>query len=96
MFGIFHGDVLIGRSELESGRVAFRQLEPTDAFAALRKAMKPGRDGTGKVLRDTRCLAGVCARSADGIARSARASPRLIGCCGLPCELHRVEPISLS
>jgi hypothetical protein len=72
MFGIFHGDVLIGRSELESGDppmgVAFGQFEPTDAFAPLRKAMKPGRDGTGKELRDTRYLAGVCARSADGIA----------------------------
>jgi hypothetical protein len=72
MFGIFHGDVLIGRSELESGDppmgVAFGQFEPTDAFAPLRKAMKAARDGTGKELRDTRYLVGVCARTAHGIA----------------------------
>jgi hypothetical protein len=72
MFGIFHGDVLIGRSELESGDppmgVALGQFEPTDAFAPLRDAMKPARDGTGKELRDTRYLEGVCARTADGIA----------------------------
>ena len=57
MFGIFHGDVLIGRSGLESGDppmgVAFGQFEPTDAFAPLRKTMKRGRDGSGKELRDT-------------------------------------------
>jgi hypothetical protein len=72
MFGIFHGDVLIGRSELESGDppmgVASGQFEPTDAFAPLRKAMKPARDGAGKEQRDARYLAGVCARTADGIA----------------------------
>jgi hypothetical protein len=72
MFGIFHGDVLIGRSELESGDppmgVAFGQFEPTDAFAPLRSAMTPARDGTGKELRDARYLEGVCARTADGIA----------------------------
>jgi hypothetical protein len=53
MFDIFHGDVLFGRSELESGDppmgVAFGQFEPTDAFAPLR-AMKPARDDTAKEL----------------------------------------------
>jgi hypothetical protein len=72
MFGIFHGAVLIGRSRLESGDppmgVAFGQFEPTDAFTPLRNAMKPARDGTGKELRDTRYLVGICARTADGIA----------------------------
>jgi hypothetical protein len=72
MFGIFHGDVLIGQSELESGDppmgVAFGQFEPTDAFAPLRKAMKPARDGAGKERRDMRYLVGVSARSADGVA----------------------------
>jgi|SRR5215475_5587852 len=72
MFGIFHGDMLIGRSELESGDppmgVAFGQFEPTDAFAPLRNAMKPTRDGAGKEQRDTRYLEGVWARTADGIA----------------------------
>jgi hypothetical protein len=72
MFGIFHGDVLIGRSELESGDppmgVAHGQFGPTDAFAPLRNARKPMRDGTGNELRDSRYLDGVCARTADGIA----------------------------
>ena len=71
MFGIFYGDVLIGRSELESGDppmgVAFGRFEPTDAFAPLRNAMKPARDGAGKEQRDARYLEGVCARTADGI-----------------------------
>jgi hypothetical protein len=53
MFDIFHGDVLIGRSELESGDpptgVAFGQFEPTPAFAPLRNAMKPaGSRGVGR------------------------------------------------
>jgi len=64
MFGIFYGDVLIGRSELESGDppmgVAFGRFEPTDAFAPLRNAMKPARDGAGKEQRDARYLEGVC------------------------------------
>jgi hypothetical protein len=72
MFDIFHGDVLIGRSELESGDppmgVAFGRFEPADAFAPLRNAMKPAHDSTGKELRDMRYLGGVCARTADGIA----------------------------
>jgi hypothetical protein len=72
MFGIFHDDVLIGRSELESGDppmgVAFGRFEPTVAFAPLRNLMKPARDGTGKERSDVRYLIGVCARSADGIA----------------------------
>jgi hypothetical protein len=72
MFGIFHGGVLIGQSELESGDppmgVAFGQFEPTGAFAPLRDAMKAARDGAGKEQRDTRYLDGVCARTADGIA----------------------------
>jgi hypothetical protein len=72
MFGIFHGDVLIGLSELESGDppmgVAFGRFEPADAFAPMRNAMKPVRDGTGNELRDTRSLEGLCVRTADGIA----------------------------
>jgi hypothetical protein len=72
MFGIFHGDVLIGRSELESGDppmgVAFGRFEPTDAFVALRNAMKPARDGAGKEQSDMRYLVGICARSTDGTA----------------------------
>jgi hypothetical protein len=72
MFGIFHGDVLIGRSGLESGDlpmgVAFGQFEPTDAFAPPRNAMRPARDGTGKELRDMRYLVGICARTPHGIA----------------------------
>ena len=72
MFGIFRGDVLIGRSELESGDlpmgVAFGKFEPTDAFAPLRNAMKAARDGAGEEQRDTRYLVGACARTADGIA----------------------------
>jgi hypothetical protein len=72
MFGIFHSDVLIGRSALESGDppmgVVSGQFEPTDAFAPLRNAMRPTRDGAGNEQRETRYLAGVCARMADGIA----------------------------
>ena len=72
MFGIFHGDVLIGRSELESGDppmgVAFGQFVPTDTFSPLRNVMKSARDGAGKELRDMRYFGGVCARTADGIA----------------------------
>jgi len=72
MFGIFQGDMLIGRSALERGDppmgVAFGQFEPTDAFAPLRIAMKPTHDGAGKEQRDTRYLEGLCARTADGIA----------------------------
>ena len=72
MFCIFHGDVLIGRSELEHGDppmgVAFGRFEPTDEFASLRKAMKPVRDGAGKDQRDMRYLADLCAKTADGIA----------------------------
>jgi hypothetical protein len=72
MFCIFHGDALIGRSGLESGDppmgVASGQFEPTDAFGPLRNAMKPARDGTGKEQRDMRYLAGLCAKTADGIA----------------------------
>ena len=71
-FGIFHGNVLIGRSELESGDppmgVAYGQFEPTDAFAPLRNAMKAARDSAGKEQRDMRYLVGVCARTAHGIA----------------------------
>jgi hypothetical protein len=71
MFGIFYSGVLIGRSELESGDppmgVAFGRFEPTGAFAPLRNAMKPVRDGGGKEHRDTRYLVGVSARTADGI-----------------------------
>jgi len=71
MFDIFHGDVLIGRSELEYGDppmgAAFGQFEPTDAFVPLRNAMKPARDGAGNEQRDRRYLVGVGARSADGI-----------------------------
>jgi hypothetical protein len=52
MFGIFHGEVLIGRSKLEGGDppmgVASGRFEPTDAFVPLRNATKPARDGTGK------------------------------------------------
>lgn len=72
MFRIFHRDVLIGRSELESGDppmgVAVGRFEPTDAFASLRDAMKPARDGAGKERRDMRFLVDVRARSADGTA----------------------------
>jgi len=72
VFDIFHGDVLIGRSELERGDppmgVAYGRFEPTDAFLPLRNAMKPARDGYGKEQSDERYLVGVCARSADGIA----------------------------
>ncbi len=71
MFGIFYSDVLIGRSELESGDppmgIAFGRFEPTDAFAPLRNAMKPVRDSAGKEQRDARYLEGVCARTVDGI-----------------------------
>jgi hypothetical protein len=71
MFDIFYSDVLIGRSELEGGDppmgVAFGQFKPTDAFFPLRKLMRPARDGTDTEQRDTRCLVGVCARTADGI-----------------------------
>jgi hypothetical protein len=72
MFCIFHGDVLIGRSELEYGDppmgVAFGRFEPTSAFAPLRNAMMPARDVTGKEQRDLRYLAGLSAKTADGIA----------------------------
>ena len=72
MFCIYHGDVLIGRSELEGGDppmgVAFGQFEPTDGFTPLRNAMKPARDGAGKEQRDARYLAGLRAKTADGIA----------------------------
>jgi hypothetical protein len=71
MFDIFHGDVLIGRSELESGdppmSVASGLFEPTEVFAPLRNTMKPAGDGVGKEQRDARYLVGVCARTADGI-----------------------------
>ena len=71
MFSIFYDDVLIGRSELESGDppmgVAFGRFEPSDAFAPLRNAMKPARDGAGKEQRDAQHLVGVCASTSDGI-----------------------------
>ena len=70
MFFIYHGDVLIGLSELEGGDppmgVAFGQFKPTDAFAPLRNVMKPARDGAGKEQRDRRYLAGLCAKTANG------------------------------
>ena len=72
MFDIFYGDVLIGRSALESGDppmgVAFGQFVPADAFFLLRSDMKPARDGTGKECHDRRHLAGVCAKTGEGIA----------------------------
>ena len=72
MLGIFYGDVLIGRSELESGDppmgVAFGRFLPTDAFSPLRLAMKSARDSDGKERRDARHFAGVHARTADGVA----------------------------
>jgi hypothetical protein len=70
MFRIFHGDALIGQSELEGGdppmRVASGLFEPTEAFARLRNAMKPVRNGAGKEQSDMRYLAGFCAKTADG------------------------------
>jgi hypothetical protein len=72
MFCIFHGDVLIGRSDLEGGDppmgVASGRFEPVDAFPQLRFAMKPVRDGTGKEQRDMRYLVGVRATTAKGVA----------------------------
>jgi hypothetical protein len=72
MFDIFHGDVLIGRSALESGDppmgVAFGHFLPADAFFLLRSDMKPARDGAGKECHDRRHLAGVCAKTGEGIA----------------------------
>ena len=71
MFHIFHGNVLIGRSELEAGDppmgVASGQFEPTDAFASLRNAMKPVLNGFGKEQRDMRYITGLCAKTAEGI-----------------------------
>jgi len=71
MFGIFHGDVLIGRSELECGDppmgVAYGKFEPADAFTALRFTMEPSTDSAGKETRDMRHLAGLRARTAEGI-----------------------------
>jgi hypothetical protein len=71
MFYIFHGNVLIGQSELEAGDppmgVAFGRFEPTDDFATLRGAMKPALDGYGKEQRNTRCIAGLSAKTADGL-----------------------------
>lgn len=71
MFSIFHGDVLISRSELENGDppmgVAFGRFVPTDAFAALRSVMKPGRDGAGKEQPDIRYIASLRAKTANGI-----------------------------
>ena len=70
MFGIFHGNVLIGQSKLEGGDppmgVAFGVFEPTDAFAPLRTAMTPARDGSGNELRDLRFLSGLCAKTMGG------------------------------
>ena len=70
MFQIYHGDVLIGRTKLEGGDppmgVAFGKLEPTDAFAYLRDAMKPISDSAGKEQSDTRCLEGLRAETEDG------------------------------
>ena len=71
MFLIFHGDALIGRSDLELGDppmgVAFGQFEPTDAFAALRDTMKPVHDAAGKERHGMRSLGGLCAKTADGV-----------------------------
>jgi len=73
MFDIFHGDVLIGRSELESGdppmSVASGLFEPTEVFAPLRNTMKPAGDGVGKEQRDARYSVGV--HAADVMAISA-------------------------
>src|SRR5262245_2037090 len=72
MFDIFHGDVLIGRSELESGDppmgVAFGQFVPADAFFLLCSDMKAACNSTGKEWQDRRHLAGVCAKTEEGIA----------------------------
>ena len=72
MFHIYHDDALIGSSALESGDppmgIAFGQFKPTDAFAPLRKLMKPTRDGAGKEQHHTRYLSGLRAETADGMA----------------------------
>jgi hypothetical protein len=71
VFSIFHGETLIGRSELESGDppmgIASGVFEPAAAFADLRKGMKTARDGTGKEQNDIRFLTGLRATTAKGV-----------------------------
>src|SRR5262245_59350723 len=70
MFSIFHGNVLIGRSRLESGDppmgVAFGEFEPSEAFGPLRASLTCARDGSGEERPDMRILSGLCAKTVGG------------------------------
>jgi hypothetical protein len=71
MFLIFHGNLLIGSSELELGDppmgVAFGKFEPNDNFALLRPEMMQAHDGAGNELQGIRYLEGLSAKTAEGI-----------------------------
>jgi hypothetical protein len=71
MFLFFHGNLLIGSSELELGDppmgVAFGKFEPNDNFALLRPEMMQALDGAGNELQGIRYLEGLSAKTAEGI-----------------------------
>ena len=94
MYAIYLGDVLVGRSALETGDppmgVASGAFQPTPQFSPLHARGVPAVDGEGKPIADVLVWEGLSAKTPDGADLECEGGVSITGYCpaSSPWELE--------